>query len=222
MLFCGNPTTCFLLLVTVHQFFYSLGKTSRAPDIVWNILGLKPYLPREYFAVRAIKSSLALAHLSLEKESTMKYFLLEIVMLARSFWTRLYGHLQVFNCNMRALGSKPRILGGCYCGVNSAWPVEESPWTRGRALLLIRLFPCSKPWASIEWQLATLAKSTFVSGPGAGPPFTCMQLAKDEPGKQGIKWKDCSAGFTALSEYTLLLWATEGCLEHLSGSNLLI
>ena len=101
-------------------FFYSLGKTSRSPDITWIMLCLKPYLPREYSVVTAIKSSSALAHLNLEIESPMKYFFLEIVMLARSFWLSLYGHLQVFNCNQTALSNKPRYFGGCYCG-------EEGP-----------------------------------------------------------------------------------------------
>lgn len=218
-----QPNTIFSFSNSTLIFFYSLGKTSRAPDITWIMLCLKPYLPREYSVVRAIKPFSVLAGLSLEKEPPMKCFFLEIVTLARSFWPRLYGHLQVISCDINSLGQQTKLgfSGGCYCGMNSAWSGEEGPWARGRALLLLWLFSCYKPWASTGRLLATWTKSTFLSVQG-GTPSTCMQLPKDEPKEEGTIWKDCSAGFTALSEYIPLLWATEGFLEHLSEPNLLI
>lgn len=173
------------------------------------MLCLKPYLPREYSVVRAIKSFSVLADLSLEKEPPMKCFFLEILTLARSFWPRLYGHLQVINCDINSLGQRTKLSfsGGWYCETKSAWSGEEGPWARGRALLLLWLFSCYKSWASAEGLLATWAKNTFLSAQG-GTPSTCMQLPKDKPKEEGTKWKDCSASFTALSEYTSLLWAT--------------
>ena len=111
------------------------------------MLCLKLYLPREYSVVTAIKSSSALAHLSLEKESPMKYFSVEIVMPARSFWLSLYGHVQVFNCDQTALSNKPRYFGGCYCG-------EEGP---NRTSLVVQMVKClstmRETWVqSLGWE----------------------------------------------------------------------
>lgn len=135
------------------------------------------------------------------------------IFLAKNLWT-FAGH-QLWH----SLGLG--FSGGCYCGTNSAYSEEDRPWARGRALLLLGLISCSKSWASTEGLLATWSKRTFLSAQ-SGNPGTCMQLPKDKPKEEGTKWKDCNAGFTALSEYISLLGATEGCLERLSEPNHLI
>lgn len=186
------------------------------------MLCLKPYLPREYSVVRAIKSFSVLAGLSLEKEPPMKCFFLEILTLARSFWPRLYGHLQVINCDINRRGQQTKLSfsGGCYCGTKSAWSGEGGPWARGRALLLLWLFSCYKSWASAEGLLATWAKNTFLSAQG-GIPSTCMQLPKTSLRKKEQNEKTAVLASQHFQN-TSHCCEQQGCLEHLSEPNLLI
>lgn len=109
--------------------FYSLGKTSRAPDITWIMLCLKPYLPREYSLVRTVKSISVLAGLGLEKRTTNEMFLpwncnSGQIFLAKTLWT-LAGH-QLWH---ESLGQQTKVGSSVDwdCGTSSAWMGEGGP-----------------------------------------------------------------------------------------------
>lgn len=78
----------------------------------------------EYSVVREIKSS-ALAVLGLKKESPMKLCFLEIVILDKSFWSKLYGCFQGFNYDIMDLGRKPRLAFLVVANVGPAVPDQE-------------------------------------------------------------------------------------------------